>query len=63
MVTVHSVTINLRKSILNSLREWDLLTPESLSYGLCSECKVLYDQQQSLLPKQPPLAQNMVLHA
>ena len=30
-VTVHSVTSNLRKSILNSLREWNLLTPESLS--------------------------------
>ena len=34
-VTVHSVTSNLRKSILNSLREWDLLTSEPLSYGLC----------------------------
>ena len=30
-VTVHSVTSNLRKSILNLLREWNLLTPESLS--------------------------------
>ncbi len=49
-VTVHSVTSNLRKSILNSLREWDLLTPDSRSYGLCSECpwgrhcKVLCEQ-------------------
>ena len=43
-VTVHSVTSNLRKSILNSLREWDLLTPESLFYRLCSECKVLCEQ-------------------
>ena len=34
-VTVHSVHSNIRKSIYNSLREWNLLTPESLSYVLC----------------------------
>ena len=43
-VIVHSVPSSLRRSSLNSLREWDLLTSESLSYGLCSECSVLYEQ-------------------
>ncbi len=43
-VIVHSVPSSLRRSSLNSLREWDLLTSESLSYGLCSECRVLYEQ-------------------
>ena len=44
IVTVHSAHSNFRKSIKNSLREWNLLTPGSLFYVLCSECKVLCEQ-------------------